>query len=74
MPIFDFKCCKCGNVAEEIRPADIDVIVCPECGAAARKQISGDHMFVLKGGGWEHCGGENKPGYKDASKAYLPTR
>jgi len=41
MPMYDYLCPKCGAAFEELRPmAERETAECPECGAAAKKQVS----------------------------------
>lgn len=40
MPLYDYKCTKCGNVDECIRKHTIDVEVCSVCGAESIRQVS----------------------------------
>lgn len=43
MPIFDYKCCKCGASFEELLRAreDDSVVRCPKCGAdEVERQVS----------------------------------
>ena len=39
MPIFDFKCDKCGEVYEHLTSSDTVSMTCP-CGGLAKKMIS----------------------------------
>ena len=50
MPIYEYKCKKCGKEYEEIMVAD-EIFVCPHCGYICKKMISLG-TFVLKGRGW----------------------
>ena len=40
MPIYDFKCRRCQEVAELIVPVGKDIVVCPGCGDMAEKIFS----------------------------------
>ena len=53
MPLYEFKCEACGQVAEELRPmASMDEAKeCPACGGQARRIVSRT-SFRLTGGGW----------------------
>lgn len=52
MPIYEYKCTKCGKHHEIIqRHNDKPVTRCPECGGRTKKLIS-NTSFVLKGTGW----------------------
>jgi putative FmdB family regulatory protein len=53
MPIYEYKCERCGNITEKmesINNAD-SVKECPVCGAQAKRIIS-NSSFQLKGNGW----------------------
>lgn len=52
MPLYEYSCDKCGEQFEEIRSAsDSEEVVCPECGAAARKLMSLFSTGSAGGGG-----------------------
>ena len=53
MPIYEFKCPKCGLVTEEIVLMSMDKIACarPGCSGIAKVRIS-KNTFHLKGSGW----------------------
>ncbi|WP_300158121.1 FmdB family zinc ribbon protein [Solidesulfovibrio sp.] len=52
MPIYEYKCEKCGNVSEILqRRFDVDEAPCETCGAPAHRIMS-NTSFVLKGTGW----------------------
>ena len=53
MPIYEYRCEKCGHELEAIQKmADAPLTDCPACGESAlRKKISAVG-FRLKGGGW----------------------
>ncbi len=44
MPMYDFRCSKCGHVFEEITPSDAPPPACPSCGAASERQLSAPAM------------------------------
>lgn len=55
MPIYSYKCTKCGNVKDEIRKVEqSDVpISCDECDGTMRKTFDqSGTSFILKGDGW----------------------
>ena len=65
MPIFEFKCKKCGNIFEELflKKSNDETVSCPKCFGPAEKIISCS-SFILKGPGW------GKDGYcKSKSKS-----
>lgn len=39
MPVFDFKCDKCGDTFEHLTRSDTAAVTC-ECGGLAKKQLS----------------------------------
>ncbi len=41
MPIYEFRCCRCGRVFEALRSVDQgpDGLSCPDCGAGQLEQI-----------------------------------
>jgi len=52
MPIYEYRCEKCGKEFEAWqRMSDDPIDNCSECGGRARKLIS-QSTFVLKGSGW----------------------
>ncbi len=52
MPIYEYKCEKCGNVSEILQKRfDVDEAPCETCGAPAHRIMS-NTSFVLKGTGW----------------------
>ena len=53
MPIYEYRCEGCGQVIEKFQKmSDETVTECPECGAEARRQISGGAGFLFKGDGF----------------------
>ena len=53
MPIYEYRCRKCGNVFEEwVKTFDSpELEPCPKCGGDAERIIS-NTSFKLEGGGW----------------------
>lgn len=52
MPVYEYRCEKCGKEFEAWqRISDDPIDTCSECGGTARKLIS-HSTFVLKGSGW----------------------
>lgn len=88
MPIYEYRCGKCGNVFEEwTRSFDSpEHEPCPQCGGDSVRIVS-NTSFVLKGGGWyvteygnhkktDHESGAGAPGEgkaADASQDTAPT-
>ncbi|HYW75502.1 MAG TPA: zinc ribbon domain-containing protein [Gammaproteobacteria bacterium] len=54
MPIYEFRCAKCGHEFESLQKmSDPDPETCPECGAAGSvSRLISAAAFRLKGGGW----------------------
>lgn len=73
MPIYEYKCQKCGQHTELLQKiSDAPATDCPHCGATAlSKQIS-NTSFRLTGDGWYATdfkdGGKKKPPKKDSTK------
>lgn len=52
MPIYEYKCKKCGEVTERIEGShDRPLSKCPSCGGKTGRLMS-PGAFVLKGTGW----------------------
>lgn len=84
MPLYEYKCVKCGNRFEKIEPVTAsEVKKCPECGGRAERQLAAP-AIQFKGSGWyvtDYAGkspdggskeskpaSENKEGSKDTGK------
>ena len=53
MPTYDYECSGCGQTFEVFqRMSDEPLSNCPDCGAAARRRISGGAGFIFKGEGF----------------------
>ena len=52
MPIYEFRCSKCGHDTELIRKIDAPLPACPECGEPEMDKLISTPNFSLKGGGW----------------------
>ena len=53
MPIYEYKCAKCGNELEVMhKVSDPNPSECPKCHAAALERQMSRTSFQLKGGGW----------------------
>ena len=71
MPIYEYKCLKCGKHSEKMRKvSDAPLAVCEDCGGKLEKQwsLSG---FQLKGEGWyvTDYSSKGKPEAKTETKA-----
>lgn len=52
MPLYEYKCVKCGHRFEKIEPLSAsDSKKCPKCGAKAERQLSAP-AIQFKGSGW----------------------
>ena len=51
MPIYEYRCEKCGDFEESQRITDPPLGRCPKCRGKVRRLISST-SFQLKGGGW----------------------
>jgi putative FmdB family regulatory protein len=52
MPIYEYKCSKCGHITEVWQQfSDAPLQTCEVCGGSVRKIIS-QNTFHLKGSGW----------------------
>lgn len=61
MPIYEYKCQKCGNLLEIIQKFnDKPLTKCGKCGGELKKMIS-NTSFVLKGTGWYKTDYASKP-------------
>lgn len=61
MPLFEFKCLKCGKEFEDIilNPRDAKKMVCPKCGSKdVQKKVS---LFATNSDEQGNCGGSCKP-------------
>lgn len=53
MPIYEYRCEKCGHTLEAIQKmSDVPLKDCPECGKAALIKLMSAAGFQLKGTGW----------------------
>ncbi len=59
MPIYEYRCCKCLKVFEEIRKIKDNnsasynrEYACCSCGYIANRTLPSTFNFKLKGGGW----------------------
>lgn len=52
MPIYEFRCPKCGHDTELIRKMDDPLPPCPECSEPEMDRLISTPNFSLKGGGW----------------------
>lgn len=69
MPTYDYQCSGCGQAFEVFqRMSDEPVSSCPDCGASARRRISGGAGFIFKGEGFYITDHRSKE-YRDRAAA-----
>jgi len=58
MPLYEYKCSKCGHQLETIHKADAEPLkMCPKCDEPAlEKLVSGGHGILFLGHGWTDNG------------------
>lgn len=67
MPIYEYKCDKCGKFEKMQRMSDAPLTTCPKCGGPVKKLISHNVGIIFKGPGF-YCT-DNRPGeYRERSK------
>ncbi|NBO56189.1 MAG: zinc ribbon domain-containing protein [Actinobacteria bacterium] len=52
MPLYDFKCPKCGHTFERSQKVNDQNPKCPVCPDTQTEKLISRSNFVLKGGGW----------------------
>jgi len=73
MPIYEYKCTKCGKEFELIQKfSDKPAKKCPDCSGKVEKLIS-QSSFVLKGTGWYQTDFADKKTDKKGKKAAKDT-
>ncbi len=70
MPLYEYKCVKCGHRFEKIEPVTASEIKkCPQCGVRAERQLA-PPAIQFKGSGWyvtDYAGKGSSPASKDTS-------
>jgi putative FmdB family regulatory protein len=67
VPIYEYKCDKCGKFEKMQRMSDAPLTTCPKCGGPVKKLISHNVGIIFKGPGF-YCT-DNRPGeYKERSR------
>ena len=62
MPIYEYRCHRCGHHAEVIQKfSDPPLQGCPQCGEAEFRKLVSQTSFQLKGAGWYVTDYKNKP-------------
>ncbi len=59
MPLLQYVCPSCGKQFDELVKKFDEKVVCPVCGAEARRSYSGE-MFSATGKPVKHCSGNCK--------------
>ena len=68
MPIYEYECTKCGNIAEALQKfSDKPLTRCGHCKGKLTKLVS-QSTFHLKGTGWYVTDYANKSGHSPANK------
>jgi putative FmdB family regulatory protein len=67
MPIYEYRCTKCGQFEIMQRITDRPLTRCPACQSKVTKLIS-NTSFQLKGSGWYMTDYARKDGKRDAGK------
>ena len=53
MPIYEYRCLKCGHQFEQLQKINSDdLVVCPKCKAPKLQRLISHTSFQLKGSGW----------------------
>jgi len=70
MPIYEYKCKKCGNIFEVLQSTNKIKEICPKCKGEAKKLMSSKVGFVFKGSGFYITDYKNKkaPSTSESSK------
>ncbi len=67
MPIYEYKCDKCGKFEKMQRMSDAPLTTCPKCGGPVKKLISHNVGIIFKGPGF-YCT-DSRPGeYRERSR------
>ncbi|MBP5308241.1 MAG: zinc ribbon domain-containing protein [Clostridia bacterium] len=56
MPVYDYKCPKCGTSFEELVKSPSEAVTCPVCGEVAERSYSGK-IYTATGKISGGCGG-----------------
>ena len=71
MPLYEYKCAKCGHTFEKIEPVSAsESQKCPKCGAKAQRLLS-PPAIQFKGSGWYVT--DYAPKKKDGAAAEKPS-
>ena len=67
VPIYEYKCEKCGVFEEVQKITDAPLTTCPTCGGPVKKLISRNVGIILKGSGF-YCTDNRSEEYKQKAK------
>ncbi|MFO1318059.1 MAG: FmdB family zinc ribbon protein [Burkholderiales bacterium] len=68
MPIYEYRCEKCGYEKEFLQKvSDAPISTCPACGESAMTKLISAAGFQLKGSGWYATDFKNSGGSKSAT-------
>ena len=69
MPIYEYRCAKCGNEFDALQKVGAAPPPCDACGGAEVSKLVSRASFVLKGGGWYKDGYGSTAGTAKAEKS-----
>jgi putative FmdB family regulatory protein len=70
MPLYEYKCLKCGYTFDELENVNASrVKACPKCNQTARRVISSSVGFVFKGSGFYATEYKKKSSESEAKKS-----
>jgi putative FmdB family regulatory protein len=67
VPIYEYKCDKCGKFEKLQRMSDAPLTTCPQCGGLVKKLISHNVGIIFKGPGF-YCTDNRSAEYKEKSR------
>jgi putative FmdB family regulatory protein len=71
VPIYEYRCERCGHPFEQMVRMSDPAPPCPKCGAGDVRKLVSASSFVLKGGGWyrDHYGLKSGGGTSEGSSS-----
>ena len=77
MPIYEYRCERCGHEMEAIQRISADPLTtCQKCSEDALKRLISQTSFLLKGGGWyatDYAGKKTHDKSSEAPKENTPS-
>lgn len=67
MPIYEYKCDRCGKFEKLQKMSDAPLATCPKCGGPVKKLISHNVGIIFKGSGF-YCTDNRSGEYKEKKK------